>query len=201
MVRPRRAGERPADQLLPLAEARRPGKVDVDRLEGDGGERDLAGANPVAVDLNQRRRPAPGLAGVPALRDAGHHRERRLGASLEALVDMAERPVVVAVAEQVRLRAGRIGIVPDGAAERGVHQPDIDDPRLRRRVARQEARRDVPALEAEPVDRRVADPAGRLRRIEQDHALFHRPVARVVEQGVMVAADHHRRDAGARQAA
>ena len=98
--------------------------------------------------------------------------------------------------KQVRLRARRIGIMPHRTAERGVHQPDVDPSRLRRRIARQEAGRDVPAVEAEPMDRSVADVKGRPAGVQQHDPFVDRPVARMVEQRVMIAPDHHGPDAG-----
>ena len=75
-----------------------------------------------------------GLSDRATLDVAGEHDVGFLADHLE-LVNMAERPVLVAARLQVLEAAGRVVLVPPAPGERGVQHADVERMRVRRRVA------------------------------------------------------------------
>jgi hypothetical protein len=110
-------------------------------------QRHKGGVQLAAGHAHQLATLGAGLARVAPLQIAGVHHPWLVAHHL-ARVHMAQRPVVVAFAAQRVQRRGRVSVVPFGAGQAGVQQPDVDVARHRHRVARHQVFRHLPVRES-----------------------------------------------------
>ena len=94
----------------------------------------------VILDGHQGRALLAPFAHIAALRHAGHYHRRVAGLVMDvARMDVAESPIGETVPAQLRQGTRRVVVMRRVAAQRGMHQPDLQRSRRRRGVFRQQA--------------------------------------------------------------